>query len=175
MSNIKKLWFKCWLFFRWLYFDLSGKEASISTVKKLQRKAERLWKQVVLLRDGKECQVKKKFPYIKTSHTDTYQVDHCFSRRYKRTFLEIANGTVVCSACNRNKQYNDTINLAIHEIRQAEEGEVYDRLRSEIEQGGAFIKWRNIGWLEEKIKTLEELREFYENQDEAIPSWGWTD
>lgn len=135
-----------------------------SKIKTLQRKAESLWKECCLLRDGRECQVQKHFPYIKTSHSEVYQVDHCFSRRLKRHFLSIANGTVVCSSCNLNKNHNDAIYLAIHEIVKEREGSVYERMKEEVEQGGAFLNWRNIGWLEDTIETLKGIKELFEGK-----------
>jgi len=132
--------------------------------KKLQRKAARLWKEIIRLRDGDTCAVQQQFPQINTTHTDTYQADHCFTRGFKRLFLEIANGTMICSGCNLSKNYNYAINLAVHDIVKKREGPVYDRMRAEKEQGGAFLEWGRIGWLESKIHVLEQIKEMYEEE-----------
>ncbi|MBW1812093.1 MAG: hypothetical protein JRJ39_00095 [Deltaproteobacteria bacterium] len=131
--------------------------------KQLQKKAEKLWKEIIRLRDGDVCMVEKHFKRIKTKHTKIYQADHCFSRGFKRLFLEISNGTLVCSSCNLNKNYNDAIRLAVYDIVREREGEdIFNRMREQKEQGGAFLEWGKIGWLEDKIKVLEEIKELYE-------------
>jgi len=131
--------------------------------KKLQRKAEKLWKEIIRLRDGNTCAVQQQFSQINIKHTDIYQADHCFTRGFKRLFLEISNGTMICSSCNFNKNFNDAIRLAVYDIVKKREGEdIFNRMRSEKEQGGAFLEWGRIGWLEDKIKILEEIKELYQ-------------
>lgn len=127
-------------------------------IKKLQSKAEKLWKEYCYIRDGKQCWVRLRFPNIKTKHTNIYQVDHCFSRSNKELFLDVANGTVVCSSCNLNKKYNDAIRLAINDIVMQREGlNVWNRMREVASGRGGFPRWRNILWLEEQINILESM------------------
>ena len=93
-------------------------------VKTLQARCETLWKQVCLSRDGIGCQVAKHYPEVQFQHTNTYQVDHCITRANKHFFVDPKNGTVVCSACNRAKHFQQkSINRIIDEIVKAREGE----------------------------------------------------
>jgi len=128
--------------------------------KQLQIKAEKIWKEICLLRDGRECQVKKNFPELNISHSEIIQVDHLIERGWKRTFVEIANGTVVCSYCNSNKRYNSAIAKAIETIRRNREGDdVIDLMFEERGRGTAFVEWSRVGWLEDKIDVLENIRD----------------
>jgi len=106
--------------------------------------------------------VQKHYPLLNVSHTDVYQVDHMIERGFKRHFVEICNGTVVCSSCNSNKRYNSAIRKAIETIRIKTEGaDIINRMFDERAAGGAFIDWRHIGWLEDKIKVLEQIRDMF--------------
>ena len=153
------------------------KKKKISTpkkIKRLQNKANRLWFDICILRDKNICQVKLKFPHININHSDMIQVDHCFSRSFKRLFLEISNGTTVCQVCNSTKSgtqnrwfkansaLRDAVTLAIFDIVKQREGGVFDRMRGEVEQGGAFPEWRRVHWLEDKVAVLKEIKEMYE-------------
>jgi len=129
---------------------------------KLQNQARQLWVDICYLRDGEVCAVEKHYPHINTKHTEKYQVDHCFSQKIKRLFLEIANGTVVCDACNLNKNHSDAVRMAVYDIVKEREGSVFDRMRGEVEQGGPFPEWRRIRWLKDKISVLEEIKECYQ-------------
>jgi len=37
-------------------------------------------------------------------------------------------------------------------------------MKEEVEQGGAFLNWRNIGWLEDTIETLKGIKELFEGK-----------
>ena len=136
-----------------------------STIKKLQAHAERLWKEVCHKRDGGECQVKKHFPNIAINHSNTFQIDHCFSRTIKELFLDLSNGTEICSTCNQAKgsgkissSKKDAITIAVHEIVKKREGEdTYQRLLEIASRLANFKDWKNIEWLEMQIKILQEI------------------
>ena len=74
--------------------------------KRLQAKAEKLWKEIIRLRDGDVCMVQRHYPNIRVDHTDVYHADHCFSRTIKELFLDMTNGTMLCSMCNGYKGGN---------------------------------------------------------------------
>jgi hypothetical protein len=133
------------------------KKRRINTpIKKLQSKCERLWKLACDLRDGDGCQVQKHFPNSGLVHSDTYPIDHCFTRADKNLFVEIANGTKVCSNCNWLKNLDKkSVGRLIDQIVIKREGqEKYDEMKT-INLRGGESQWKNIFWLEEKIKELE--------------------
>lgn len=134
-----------------------------SSIKSLQKKAESLWKQACLLRDGPLCRVKIHFPELKIRHTDTCQVDHGISRQNKHTFLDVANGTVVCSSCNMAKNNkNKSVSRAIDWIIIKREGQdKFDEMVRIDQSCGANTNWSKRWWLEDQIKTLEGLVEKY--------------
>ena len=138
------------------------RKRSKSPVKKLQEKAERIWKEICIARDGRECQVKKHFPEI-GGHTDIIQVDHYITRSNKWFFLEPQNGTVVCSGCNSRKAWGQkSIAWAIEQIVIKREGEkaVEDMnlLNMAMKPNENFSK---IWWLEAQIRMLEMKRREY--------------
>ena len=143
------------------------KKSKSSIIKKLQAQAEALWKQVCHKRDGDGCQVQIHFPRIAIKHSNIYQIDHCFSRTIKELFLDLANGTKICSTCNQAKgsgkissSKKDAITIAVHEIVKKREGEdTYQRLLEIASSLASFQDWKNIEWLEMQIKILEELLE----------------
>jgi hypothetical protein len=143
------------------------KKGKKSIVKKLQAQALELAKAVVDKRDGDGCQVQKHFPNIAINHSDTYQIDHCFSRTIKELFLDLANLTKICSTCNQAKgsgkisaSKKDAITIAVHEIVKKREGEdTYQRLLEIASRLADFKDWKNIAWLEMQIKILTEMLE----------------
>ena len=140
-----------------------AKKKKTSKAKKLQKQCEKVCKDIIGLRDGNVCMVQRHFPHIQTKHTNIYQVDHCFSRRFKRLFLEIANLTMVCSGCNFRKNYDDAIRLAIYDIVREREGDdMFTHMRLLKDRGGPFLEWNRIGWLEFKLKILKQIREEFE-------------
>lgn len=136
------------------------KRKKVTFARKLYLKAERLWKEVCFLRDGKECQVKKHFPQIKVRHTHIMQVDHCFSRADKNLFFNPHNGTVVCSACNQNKHYkNKGIDKAIDLIVMRREGEVYGQMMDIHQTHPPNWEFKKVWYLERVVKELEEYKQ----------------
>jgi hypothetical protein len=143
------------------------KKSKQSIIKKLQAQALDLAKEIVNKRDGEGCQVQIHYPNIAINHSDTYQIDHCFSRTIKELFLDLANLTKICSTCNQAKgsgkisaSKKDAITIAVHEIVKKREGEdTYQRLLEIASRLASFPEWHNIGWLEMQIKILTELSE----------------
>ena len=135
-------------------------------IKTRQNKAGRLWKEFCLLRDG-GCQVQRYFPILAINHSEVLQVDHCFSRQIKELFLDVANGTVLCSTCNQVKgsgkigaTKRDAVTIAVHEIVKKREGiDVYLRILEIASAPCAFTSWRNIVWLDGQITILQEMIE----------------
>ncbi len=144
---------------------MTRKPSKPRVIKKLQNQALSLWKEYCDKRDGEGCQVKKHFPNIAINHSDTYQIDHCFSRTIKELFLDVANGTKICSTCNQVKgsgkisaSKKDAITIAVHEIVKKREGEdTYQRLLEIASSLASFPEWRNIAWLETQIEILQSL------------------
>ena len=146
---------------------MSTKRPSKQSIrKKLQKQAEALWKAYCLNRDNSVCQVAVHFPTIGVRHSNVMQVDHCFSRQNKEIFLDVANGTTLCSTCNAIKgsgkigaSKRDCITIAVHEIVKRREGQcTYDRLFEIAGKRGAFLDWKNIDWLEMQVRILQELK-----------------
>ncbi len=145
---------------------MAKKRKKKSNLRKLQDKALNLFKEVCYLRDGKQCMVKKYFPWIQIAHTEVFQVDHCISRQNKWLFIESKNGTVVCSTCNRAKGFKQkSIERAIDDIVKRREGEDWFKKMVEIDQKmSPNPGWQEFNWIEEQIKILEELKQKYENK-----------
>jgi len=126
-------------------------------IKTLKNKAERLWKEVCYLRYGRFCYVKRYYPYIKISHTDVIQIDHCITRGNKYFFLDPNNGTPVCSACNQAKCYgNKSVSRAIDEIVEKRNPEWYKSAVWLDQAGEPNANFSKKWWLEEKVVELEE-------------------
>jgi len=134
-------------------------------VKTLKNKAEKLWKEVCLLKYGKYCHVKKHAPHIKIKHTEVIQIDHCISRANKYFFLDINNGLPVCSSCNRAKCYKQKgIDEAITEMVKKRNPKWYKDALWLHQTREANPNFSKVWWLEEVIKDLEELKELNEGQ-----------
>ena len=131
--------------------------------KRLQNKADRLCYEYTFKRDGGVCQVRRFFPQIAIAHTSVKQSDHCFSRSIKEIFLNVANRTLICSACNAAKgsgkisaTKRDAITIAVHEIVKRREGiDAYNRLLEIAQRKCAFKDWGNPVWLEMQIDILK--------------------
>ena len=138
------------------------------SIKRLQNTALNLWKDICFIRDGRQCQVQKYFPQLKIAHSEVLQVDHAFSRKDKNLFLEVSNGTVVCSSCNRLKHFQfKNIHRLIDQIVISREGQSkFNEMQRINESGQPNIGWSKRYWLEEKIRQLknEELRQEEENK-----------
>ena len=130
-----------------------------SNLKRLQKKAENLWKEYCLKRDRRVCQVKRFFPGIQIAHTNIMQVDHCFSRTNKHLFVSVKNGTCVCSACNMAKGFGQkSIARAVDSIVIMREGKEAWEAMLKIDQAKSVNNnWKSIPHLEETIKQLEIL------------------
>lgn len=137
---------------------MKGKTKSQKSARKLYLKAERLWKEYAFLRDGRECKVRRYFPYIATDHIDILHVDHCISRANKHLFFETANATIICGKCNQLKGYKvKSIDEAVRKIVIDREGlEKYEEMVRLDQTKGPNIHWGKIYWLEEVVKDLEE-------------------
>jgi len=133
----------------------------LKSIRSLQRKAERLWKEICLKRDGRECQIKKNFPEVKTKHSEVYQVDHCFWRSDKNLFLEPSNGTVICSNCNLQKSFGHrAIDKLVDQIVRKREGEEkYNKMILVSTTADKNELFTNREWLEDKINELTSILE----------------
>lgn len=126
-------------------------------IKSLKLKAEKLWIKVCLLKYGEFCYVKKYYPHINISHTETIQIDHCISRKNKYFFLDIKNGLPVCSGCNLAKSWgNKSVGRAIDEMVKNRHPKWFENalwLDMSGEPNPSFSKrW----WLEQQIGDLED-------------------
>jgi flagellar basal body P-ring protein FlgI len=70
--------------------------------------------------------------------------------------VEIANGTKVCSNCNWLKNLDKkSVGRLIDQIVIKREGQKkFDQMKA-INLRGGESQWKNMFWLEEKIKELE--------------------
>lgn len=129
-----------------------------SKVKTLQKKCEKLFREIVLERDGYECQVKKYFPFLRISHDNILQVDHCISRKNKWYFLDPRNGTCVCRTCNMAKSLDiKSVSRAIDEIVVRREGvEWFQQAVAEDQTLAPNINWSKVWWLEEQLERLQD-------------------
>ena len=130
-------------------------------VKTLQNKALRLWKEICFLRDGRECQVKKDFPFIRITHTNILQIDHCISRGNKHFFIDTRNGTVVCSACNYTKKFKlKSIDRAVDYIVKKRVGKVQFQAMVALDQTmEPNHNWSQVWYLEDEIEKLEKEKQ----------------
>jgi len=137
------------------------KKKYIPPHKILQKECEELWKEIIALRDGKMCMVKKFFPEIALHHTEVYQADHCFTRGNKHLFFRTSNGTMVCSACNMAKHYdNKSVKRGVDYIVFEREGkEVFDEMLKIDMSMSANVNWNKVWWLEEIKEGLLKERE----------------
>ncbi len=146
-----------------------GKRKKASSVvrerKKLQRKAESLWREIVHLRDGEVCMVKKVFPGLNINHSNALQVDHFFPRADRNLFFEPSNATLVCSTCNYLKSngspQSTQIHLALHTIVTRREGEKKFYEMCEINnRRNPNIEWGREHYLRSVIAELETAKHF---------------
>lgn len=139
-------------------------------IKTLQRRCENLWKKFCHLRDGKVCQVRLHYPQLQLSHNNILQVDHCFSRSDKNLFIEPANGTVVCSACNMNKKHqNKSVHRLIDNIVAKREGlEKFEEMKSINMSHRPNVLWHSRDWLEQQEAYLKQLIESLSLTNDSI-------
>jgi len=125
-------------------------------VKTKQNKAIKLWKEVCYLRDGRYCHVQRNYPFIKISHTDVIQVDHCITRSNKYFFLDTWNGLPICSACNQAKCFgNKSISRAIDKMVEKRNPEWFKNAIWLDQTGEPNVNFSKIWWLDEKIQDLQ--------------------
>lgn len=145
------------------------------TVKSLQKRAEKLWKEYAYKRDGKECMVERHFPDIEIWHSSVYQVDHCISRKNKLLFLDTRNSTVVCSSCNSAKAFNNkSVSRAIDEIVKKREGiSVFNEMVKLDQKKCPNPNWNKIWWLENMIDELikKTEKDFPKIEKGTIKKW----
>lgn len=131
-----------------------------SKVKKLQKACEKMWKEACIARDGRKCKVKEYITGI--THTEIIQVDHCFSRSIKALFLDVSNGTVVCSGCNMQKNFSSGIDKIIDKIVRDREGvEKFDLMLKIALEHKPFKDFTNIEWLTSRLDYLTKTRDMY--------------
>jgi hypothetical protein len=126
-----------------------------SIVKRLQNKAERLWKEYCLLRDG-GCMIQNYYP-CHCLGGSILQVHHIFSRTNKRIFFDCDNGIVLCRDCHLRVTFSDSYKELVRRIAEQKDKEVYYRLWEQSMIKGSYLEFKNIEWLEEQIKILEEM------------------
>ncbi len=135
------------------------KKNSSASWKKLYKQAYSLWKEVCFLRDGRECQVQKRFP-MTTPHSEVLQVDHCISRDNKHFHLDPRNGTVVCSSCNASKSWNSkSIGKLIDHIVMSREGPYFDHMVKVDSSGVPNLDFKTDEYMEEMIQKLTKIKE----------------
>lgn len=136
-----------------------------SNLKKLQDKAESLWKELIRKRD-KVCQLHKHFPKIAIPCSEVLQADHCISRRNKHFFLDPRNGTLICRNGNMAKSLdNKSISRAIDEIVKLREGSEFFNMAVSVDQTHRpNLNWKDPLWLEFQISRLEKEIERYSEE-----------
>ena len=128
-------------------------------VKALQKKAEKLWKEVGKLLHGNECEVLKNFPELNITHTNIIQGDHCISRKNKYFFLDVRNNSRICSACNQAKAFgNKSVQRAVDKIVEKRNPEWFKQAVWLDMSGEPNVNFSQVWYLEEKIKDLEEMK-----------------
>jgi 5-methylcytosine-specific restriction endonuclease McrA len=120
-------------------------------LKRLQNKAENLWKQVCKDRD-KVCQI--------CGSKEVLQVHHIFSRKNKGLFLDVENGILLCRNCHCKVSFGDDgLKEKIRRIKIKKDPATYDRLYEQDLDKSPFLEWKNINYLEEQIKILQSIQE----------------
>ncbi len=127
-------------------------------VKALHKVAYKLWREACFKLYGKYCYVQKYYPYIKITHTDTIQVDHCISRGDKNFFYSVENGLPVCSGCNQAKHYKAKgIDEAITEMVKKRNKNWYEKALWLHRSGTPNTNFSQTWYLEEIIDKLKEV------------------
>ena len=140
--------------------------------KQLQEENGELWKEIIELRDGKQCMVKLLFPEIAVGHTETFQADHCFTRANKFLFYDVCNGTMLCAGCNMAKHYdNKSVKRAVDIIVIKREGEekFQDMMAIDMRKSANY-DWNKVWWLEEQQEILNKIKDklIEEGKDEKL-------
>jgi hypothetical protein len=155
-------------------FCVCGKRKATHSVvkdrKRLQRKAEDLWRHCVHVRDGKVCMIKKVFPELNLNHSDIIQVDHFFPRADKNLFFVLSNATCLCATCNYLKSngspQSTQINLAVAEIVRRREGpEKFNAMAEMNDKREPNREWGRVHYLEGIIRGLEDFLKNVSEED----------
>lgn len=133
------------------------KSAREKSYRKLFLKAERLWKEIAFLRDGRKCQVKYRFPNIPITHSEVLQIDHWITRNDHNLFFNPQNSLVVCSVCNASKGWNrgparELINNIVIERERIDAGLMLDVHMSHQPN----LNWKSADWLEQSVIPMLE-------------------
>jgi hypothetical protein len=130
---------------------LRKKSKKDTVLKKLQNKAESLWKAYINKRD-KKCRI--------CNSSEVLQAHHIFSRKTKGLFLDVANGILLCRDCHCKVSFGDDgLKEKIRRIKIKEDSATYDRLYEQSLDRTPFLEWKDISYLETQIKILGELNE----------------
>lgn len=134
------------------------KRKKVTPYRKLFLKAERLWKEIAFLRDGKSCQVARHFAQDGLGHSEIMQVDHFITRGDKNLFFNPQNSTVVCSNCNAAKCWKTgAVEEKIRKIVTDREGGEAVGLMVEIHMSGQpNLNWKSYEWLEMSVIPMLE-------------------
>lgn len=126
--------------------------------RKLFLKAERLWKEIAFLRDGKVCQVARWYGSRGLQHSETLQVDHFITRGDHNLYFNPKNATVVCSNCNGAKKWlTGGVAEMIRRIVTDREGGLEVGIMTDIHVGGQpNLRWKDADWLELDIIPMLE-------------------
>ena len=172
------VYFSCWLcciFVNSLLFERKimkkiKKRKTKSPIIKLHERANKLWKEYAFLRDGKECQVKKRFPHIQIAHTKVLQVDHFITRGNRNLFYDTRNSTVVCGSCNFAKKFKQkSVDRAIDDIVKQREGEdVFNEMVEKDHRNAPNSNWTRIWYLEEIIIGLNSQINYLKHHKEML-------
>lgn len=129
------------------------KRKKVTEYRKLFLKAERLWKEIAFLRDGKRCQVALNFALDGLLHSDILQVDHFITRGDKNLYFHPQNSTVVCSNCNAAKKWKTgAVDEKIRKIVMEREGAEAVGLMLDIHMSHQpNLNWKSAEWLEKQV------------------------
>lgn len=134
------------------------KRKKVTPYRKLFLKAERLWKEIAFLRDGRGCQVALHFGANGLPHSEIYQVDHFITRNDKNLFFNPQNSTVVCSNCNAAKSWRSGgVEEMIRKIVMDREGGLAVGLMLDIHMSHQpNLNWKSAEWLEVQVIPMLE-------------------
>jgi hypothetical protein len=117
-----------------------------TTLKRLQTKAGKLWKEYCKKRDV-DC--------VLCHGKKVIQVHHIFSRKIKRLFLDVQNGVTLCSSCHCKVTWDDSYRDL---LRRRINSDTYDMLYEISCDKSLFLEWKDPVWLQRQIDILTELK-----------------
>jgi hypothetical protein len=126
-------------------------------VAELHKLCSWLFKNICFNRDGRHCQVKKHYPSLNITHSDTFQCDHAITRANKWEFYNPKNGTIVCSNCNLAKHNHlKSVGRAIDAIvLMRETNEVWSEMVKGDMESTPNKDFNSIPYLENQVRILE--------------------